>query len=70
MAFPWELNLERPYRDKDWPLQEELAQRDSTDSGFGGSTEKLDGFPADNEPRQGTAKAPIRRTPARASRGG
>jgi hypothetical protein len=70
MSFPWELNLERPYRDKDWPLHEELAQRDSTDSGFGGSTEKLDGFPADNEPRQGTAKAPIRRTPARASRGG
>src|SRR6476646_12286155 len=39
MAFPWELNLERPYRDKDWPLQEQLARRDSTDSEFGGSTE-------------------------------
>jgi len=70
MAFPWELNLERPYRDKNGPLQEELARRDSTESGYGGSAEKRDGFPADNEHRRGTAKAPIRITPARASRGG
>jgi hypothetical protein len=66
MAFPWELNIERPYREKR-PFQEELARRDSTDSGLGGSAEKLDGFPADNETRRATAKAPIRGTRARAS---
>ena len=32
MAFPWELNLECPYRDEKWPFHEELARRDSTDS--------------------------------------
>jgi hypothetical protein len=44
MAFPWELNLERPYRDTNRRLQEEPTRRESTDSGF--STEKRDGTSA------------------------
>ena len=45
MAFPWELNLERPYREKR-SFQEELVRRDSIDSGLGGSATTPDGFPA------------------------
>jgi hypothetical protein len=56
MAFPWELNLDRPYRDEKWPCPELRARRGSTDSVVGGSAEKLDGFPADSENRQGTAE--------------
>jgi hypothetical protein len=56
MAFPWELNLDRPYRDEKWPLPEQRARGESTDSIFGGSDEKLDGFPADNENRRGAAE--------------
>ena len=69
MAFPWELNLECPYRDERSPFQDELARRDSTDSGLGGSAEKLAGCPADIETRLATPKAAIRRSPASASRG-
>jgi hypothetical protein len=67
MAFPWELNVERPYHEKR-PFHEELARRDSTDSGIG-TAEKLDGLPADNETRQGSAKAPTQGTRARTRRG-
>lgn len=56
MAFPWELNLDRPYRDEKWPFPEQRAPGESTDSVFGGCAEKLDGFPADSENRQGTAE--------------
>jgi hypothetical protein len=52
MAFPWELNLDRPYRDEKLPFPGQRARGESTDSVFGGSAEKLDGFPPDN--RQGT----------------
>jgi hypothetical protein len=68
MAFPWELNLDRPCRDEKWPFPEQRARGDSTDSEFGGSAEKLDGFPADSENRQGTAEgsdpeSPCKRKP-------
>jgi hypothetical protein len=55
MAFPWELNIDRPYRDEKWPFPEQRARGESTDSAFGGSAEKLDGFPVDSENWQGTA---------------
>jgi len=42
MAFPWELNLDRPYRDEKWLFPEQRARGESTDSVFGGSAEKLD----------------------------
>ena len=48
MAFPWELNLDRPYRDETWPFPEQRGRRESTDS-VSGSAEKLDGFPADSK---------------------
>ena len=48
MAFPWELNLDRPYRDEKWPFPEQRDRRES-DSVVGGSAEKIDGFPADSE---------------------
>ena len=54
MAFPWELNLDRPYRDEKWPFPEQRARGESTDSVIGGSAEKLDGFPVDG--RQGAAE--------------
>jgi hypothetical protein len=53
MAFPWELNLDRPYRDEKWPFPEQRAWGESTDPVFRGSAEKLDGLPADSENRQG-----------------
>ena len=56
MAFPWELNLDRPYHDEKWPFPERRALGESMDSVFGGSAEKLDIFPADSENRQGTAE--------------
>jgi hypothetical protein len=56
MAYPWELNLDRPYRDEKWPFPEQRARGESTDSVFGGSAEKLGGFPADSENRQGAAE--------------
>ena len=56
MAFPWELNLDRRYRDEKWPFPEQRARGDSTDSVFGGSAEKLDGFPVESENRQRTAE--------------
>jgi hypothetical protein len=68
MAFPWELNLERPYREKRSFL-EELVRRDSIDSGLGGSATAPDGFSADSETRDGTATAQRRGNRARASRG-
>jgi len=67
MAFPWELNLERPYREK--PFQEELGRRDSIDSGLGGSGTTPDGFPVDSDTRDGTATAQSRGNRTRASRG-
>ena len=36
MAFPWELNLDRPYRDEKWLFPEQRARGESTDSVFGG----------------------------------
>ena len=39
MAFPWELNLDRPYRDEKWPFPEQRAWGESTDSAFRGSAE-------------------------------
>jgi hypothetical protein len=68
MAFPWELNLERPYREKR-SFQEEPARRDSIDSGLGGSAMTPDGSTADSETRDGTATAQSRGNRARASRG-
>ncbi len=68
MAFPWELNLERPYREKR-SFQEELGRGDSIDSGLGGSAKAPDGFPADSETRDGTATAQSRGNRTRASRG-
>jgi hypothetical protein len=56
MAFPWELNLDCPYRNEKWPFPEQRARGESTDLVFGGAAEKLDEFPADSENRQGTAK--------------
>ena len=56
MAFPWELNLDRPYHDEKWPFPERRARGESMDSVFGGAAEKLDIFPADSENRQGTAE--------------
>jgi hypothetical protein len=56
MAFPWELNLDRPYRDEKWRFPEQRARGVSTDSVFGGAAEKLDEFPAESKNRQGTAK--------------
>jgi hypothetical protein len=56
MAFPWELNLDRPYRDEKWPFPDQRARRESTDSVVGGSAEKLDEFSADRENRQRTAE--------------
>jgi hypothetical protein len=56
MAFPWELNLDRPYRDEKWLLPEQRARGDSADSVVGGSAEKLDGFPVESENLQGTAE--------------
>jgi hypothetical protein len=47
MAFPWELNLDRPYCDEKWPFPGQRARGESTDSVFGGSAEKVDGFPAE-----------------------
>lgn len=47
MAFPWELNLDRPYRDEKWPFRGQRARGESTDLVLGGSAEKLDGFPAE-----------------------
>jgi|1185.fasta_scaffold335384_1 hypothetical protein len=44
MAFPWELNLDRPYHHEKWPLPEQWDRGESTDSVFGGSAEKLDEF--------------------------
>ena len=68
MAFPWELNLERPYREKR-SLQEELVRRDSIDSGLGGSGRTPDAIPADSETRDDTARAQSSGNRARASRG-
>jgi hypothetical protein len=68
MAFPWELNLERPYREKR-SFQEELGRRDSIDSGLGGSGTTPDGFPVDSDTRDGTATAQSRGNRTRASRG-
>lgn len=68
MAFPWELNLERPYREKR-SFKEDPVRRDSTDSGLGGSAATLDGFSADSETRDGTATAYSRGNRASASRG-
>jgi len=53
MAFPWELNLDLPYRDEKWPFLEQRAWRESTDSVFGGSAGEFDEFPADGENRRG-----------------
>jgi hypothetical protein len=47
MAFPWELNLDRPYRDEKWPFPGQRARGESTGPVFGGSAEKVDGFPAE-----------------------
>ena len=30
MAFPWELNLDRPYHDEKWPFPERRARGEST----------------------------------------
>jgi hypothetical protein len=30
MAFPWELNLDRPYGDEKWPFSEQRARGEST----------------------------------------
>ena len=56
MAFPWELHLDRPYRDQKWPFPDQRARGESTDSVFGGSAAKLDELPADSENRHGTAE--------------
>jgi hypothetical protein len=64
MAFPWELNLDRPYRDEKWPFPEQRAWGESTDSVFGGSAEKLDGFPADSGTAEGSdPESPGKRKP-------
>jgi hypothetical protein len=47
MAFPWELNLDRPYRDEKWPFPGQRGRGESTGPVFGGSAEKVDGFPAE-----------------------
>jgi hypothetical protein len=52
MAFPWELNLDRPYRSAKWRFPEQRARGESTDSVFGGAAEKLDEFPAESKNRQ------------------
>jgi hypothetical protein len=62
MAFPWELNLDRSYRDEKWPFPEQRARSDSTDSVIGDSAEKLDGFPVESENRQRTAEGSFRKT--------
>jgi hypothetical protein len=50
MAFPWELNLDRPQRDEKWPFPEQRVRGESTDPVLGGSAEKLEGI------RPGTAE--------------
>jgi hypothetical protein len=50
LAFPWELNLDRSYRDERWRSPEPQARGESTDSVFGSSGDKLDGFPAGSDP--------------------
>jgi hypothetical protein len=63
MAFPWELNLDRPHRDEKWPFPEQRVRGESTDPVLGGSAEKLEGI------RPGTAEGSDReRVAASASR--
>jgi Mycobacterium 19 kDa lipoprotein antigen len=49
MAFPWELNLDRPYHHEKSPLPEQWARAESTDSVFGGSPEKLEEFSVESK---------------------
>jgi hypothetical protein len=53
MPFPWELNLDRPYRHEKWTVPERRARGDTV---VGGSAEKHRAFPADNADRQGTTE--------------
>ena len=53
MAFPWELNVGRPYRDEKWRPPQQPAPGESTDSALGDSTERLDGIPTDWEDHAG-----------------
>ena len=62
MAFPWELNLDHPYRDEKWRFPEQPARGESTDTVFGGSAEKLDES-AHRENRQGNAEGSDPRSP-------
>jgi hypothetical protein len=57
MAFPWELNLNGAYRDKRWDFHDELARGRSSDTVFGGATEKLDECPVDSKKWERTARA-------------
>ena len=60
MAFPWELNLDRPYHDEQWFFPELRTGVELTDSDFGGSAEKNDELSADSEKRQAPRKTSIR----------
>jgi hypothetical protein len=60
MAFPWELNLDRPYHDEKWLFHERRAGVELIDSDFEGSAEKNDELSADSEQRQAPQKPSIR----------
>lgn len=49
MPFPWELNLDRPYRHEKWRVPEQRAQHATV---VGGSDEDHHEFPAPKENRQ------------------
>ena len=54
MPFPWELNLDRPYRHEKWRFPEQRARGDTV---AGDSAEKRNAFPADNAERQEITEA-------------
>jgi hypothetical protein len=60
MAFPWELNLDRPYHDEKWLFPEQRTRIELTDSDFDGSAEKNDELSADSEKREAPQKTSIR----------
>ena len=60
MAFPWELNLDRPYHDEKWFFPEQRTRIELTDSDFDGSAEKNDELSADSEEREAPQKTSIR----------
>jgi hypothetical protein len=70
MPFPWELNLDRPYRHDNWLFPEQRARANSTDSVFSGSAETHHEFPADGENLQDTAEDPRWDSPGKRKRSG